>query len=530
MTAMNGRFAARQSAAVAAWLALLGTATASADVGATGVLTALCVPSGCCGQIQFDNQTHAVFGNSYNIVQSGVQSVASVDTAIVLQEQGTFNGSWTQAPTGAFTFGASGSFLCADPGAFCTGFPVAFAGDLSNPTFPPVLQQFAWTFDGTLNYTTSPAGSVPPSCGFGLFYEGLVAFNAFLVGQPTPAGSDVSVTLPVSYFDTLLGQTLSHTVTVTYAAVSQPGTTSATAFSSAPGQVPPGFAVRVGGRCSQSHAACESSAECPVGEFCFGPFNGGFVDITTDAVYEPPIEICIGLDPDWVALAMSVGFGWEHIRLAHDEGGTFVNRVTSVEPATNTICATVDSLSFFALGLATCPATPMTGCRAAEKSTLTLRDADSDGKDKLIWKWLKGAATTQQQFADPTDNADYALCLYAGATPTLIQQAVAGSSPDRWRAVGEKGYRYADASGASNGVFAASLNGGDDGTSKVLFKARGAGLPDMAADSLPIPPAGFPLRVQLLNSGNGLCWEQSYSEADVKKNTADQFKAKHATP
>ena len=318
------RWSCGWAAAVGVLWSLCAT-NASADVGATGLITTLCVPNLCCGQIQFDDQTYNVFGSDYNIVQSGAGAVGSIDTAIGLAQQGSFDGSWTQVPSGPFSFGASGSFLCGDPGTFCTLGPVSFVGNLSNPTFPPVLAQHDWTFDGTVQYTASPVGTVPPSCpiGIGFFYEGLVAFNAFLDGLPTPAGNDVSVTLPVSYFDTRVGQTFDHSVQMTFSSVTQAGTTAATAFTSAPGQVLPSFRVNVGGQCDVSRQPCESTGECPSGEVCMGPINGGYIDVTTDAVYAPPIEMCVTLDPDWVNVLNLLGFDLDDVRLGHDEGGTF---------------------------------------------------------------------------------------------------------------------------------------------------------------------------------------------------------------
>ena len=42
------------------------------------------------------------------------------------------------------------------------------------------------------------------------------------------------------------------------------------------------------------------------------------------------------------------------------------------------------------------------GCRAAGKSLLLLKnDASDDSKDKLIWKWLKGAETSLADLGAP---------------------------------------------------------------------------------------------------------------------------------
>jgi hypothetical protein len=68
----------------------------------------------------------------------------------------------------------------------------------------------------------------------------------------------------------------------------------------------------------------------------------------------------------------------------------------------------------------TCSSTPQMGCRAAGKSVLRIHSGA--GSEKLVWKWLKGVATSQMEFADPTATTDYALCLYDGSG--LLAQTV----------------------------------------------------------------------------------------------------------
>jgi hypothetical protein len=40
----------------------------------------------------------------------------------------------------------------------------------------------------------------------------------------------------------------------------------------------------------------------------------------------------------------------------------------------------------------------------------------------------------------------------------------------------------------------------------------------------------LPVKVQLVNSGSGECWEGEYDTPDIKKNETGQFKAKAQTP
>src|SRR6185369_13825857 len=67
-------------------------------------------------------------------------------------------------------------------------------------------------------------------------------------------------------------------------------------------------------------------------------------------------------------------------------------------------------------GSGSCGQVP-TGCKSAAKSLLLLKNNTSDdSKDKLTWKWLKGADTTLGELGSPTSTTDYTLCLYAGTS------------------------------------------------------------------------------------------------------------------
>ena len=169
-----------------------------------------------------------------------------------------------------------------------------------------------------------------------------------------------------------------------------------------------------------------------------------------------------------------------------------------------------------------CPVNP-TSCRTAGKNKVLIKNKADNTKDKLIWKWTKGAATTQSEFGDPTTTANYALCFYAGATPTLLQGASVPPAGGKWSTVGTKGYKYNDTGAANDGITKIIVKGGAAGKSKALVKGKGANLPDFDSD-LPIAAPDLPLIVQLRNNQNGICWEGSFSAP--KKNLADQFNAK----
>jgi len=168
-----------------------------------------------------------------------------------------------------------------------------------------------------------------------------------------------------------------------------------------------------------------------------------------------------------------------------------------------------------------CP-TNAVACRGAGKSKLLIKNKSDDGKDKVLFKWLKGEATTQGDFGDPTTTADYALCLYAGTTSALIEQAAVPAGAN-WSPISTKGYKYKDPGGSADGVTRIILKGGADGKAKAIVKGKGTNLPDFDGD-LPIAPGDLPLVAQLRNNGNGECWEGAY--LTPKRNQADQFNAK----
>jgi len=166
-----------------------------------------------------------------------------------------------------------------------------------------------------------------------------------------------------------------------------------------------------------------------------------------------------------------------------------------------------------------CPVAPQS-CRTAQKSLLILKNKADDSKDKLIWKWIKGAATTTAEFADPRATAEYALCIYAGNADTLVASVHIPASSTKWTALGTKGFKYLDPTLAADGTQKAILKSGANGKAKAIVKGRGANLPD----PLDIGPLGTPVTAQLLNYQSGVCWEGTYTTA--KKDTTLIFKAK----
>ena len=164
-------------------------------------------------------------------------------------------------------------------------------------------------------------------------------------------------------------------------------------------------------------------------------------------------------------------------------------------------------------------ASALTGCRSSQKSLLLLKDKGGS-KDKLVWKWIRGEATSQSEFADPTAGTDYALCLYAGTTAAVAASAEIPSDPGKWSPAGVKGYRYNDQDAVSDGIKGVILKGSDKDAAKIVVKGKGSGLFD------PVLPLTFPVKLQLVNVDNGLCWESDFVSGDEISNDLEQFKAK----
>ena len=165
-----------------------------------------------------------------------------------------------------------------------------------------------------------------------------------------------------------------------------------------------------------------------------------------------------------------------------------------------------------------CPATPTT-CEVAGKSLLLIKHESGGAKDKLIWKWLKGAAATQADFADPKTTAAYSFCLYAGGSLLTEATVPPGSL---WKDISDKGFKYKDKTGAAFGIQKIMVKGtGVPAKSKALIKGKGASLP---FGSLTLPINATPVVAQLRNDATGFCMQGSY--ATPIKSTDRQYKAK----
>jgi hypothetical protein len=165
-----------------------------------------------------------------------------------------------------------------------------------------------------------------------------------------------------------------------------------------------------------------------------------------------------------------------------------------------------------------CANAPSGGCRSSGKSVLVIKNNSNNAKDKLTWKWIKGANTSTAEFGDPDmGTATYALCIYDNGA--LLDSAVVAPGTG-WTPISTNGFKFLDKTGAQDGVTKMILKASTNSKSKALVKGKGNNLPD----GFP-PPLTGPVTVQLVNSQSGICWE-SVMNSPFLKNIAGNFKDK----
>lgn len=182
-----------------------------------------------------------------------------------------------------------------------------------------------------------------------------------------------------------------------------------------------------------------------------------------------------------------------------------------------------------------CAAQPLVGCKqplAADTSSLLLKNKGG-ARDKLVWKWRKGEATSNEDFGDPRNgHTEYTLCIYgqvAGTAQLALQARVpaggtCGTLPC-WTG-STTGFTYSDPNAAADGVKKITLKSGAAGKARIVVKGGGDAL-----DTPPLPLSQDPqVVVQLKNTvHNGRCWESRFS-GPPKLNDATQFKDRSDAP
>jgi hypothetical protein len=164
-----------------------------------------------------------------------------------------------------------------------------------------------------------------------------------------------------------------------------------------------------------------------------------------------------------------------------------------------------------------CPAAPA-ACDSAGKSVFMFKNRNDDNKDKLLFRWLKGAATDTADFADPTATTSTALCLYAGTAASLISEQVVPPGPE-WLFGADQKYLFKDPTASADGIRWVLLRSGAAGKARVLVKGRGVDTPDLS-----LPFTEFPLVVQVHQDDGLPCWGSTFTSATT--NHIAKLKAK----
>ncbi len=185
----------------------------------------------------------------------------------------------------------------------------------------------------------------------------------------------------------------------------------------------------------------------------------------------------------------------------------------------------------------TCPVTPPPWCKTAAPGKGSLALSQQPGKNKMGWKWSKGAATTGDDLGNPVAGKDgkppttYSLCVYDGTDALIMTLNIPGGTTCNgkpcWKAT-RAGFAYKSKDGLlSNGVtsLAISLGSGLDGTAKIGLKAGGYNY--SPAFNLPLLQTPNPVRVELINDASDACWSASYSTPPADITSSTKWKSKN---
>lgn len=164
---------------------------------------------------------------------------------------------------------------------------------------------------------------------------------------------------------------------------------------------------------------------------------------------------------------------------------------------------------------------PALSCRLPQKSGaayLRLENRTPDTKDKLLWRWRNGAATTKAEFGSPTTTTPYTLCVYDEVSGTPVRKVLQQLAPGAaWKA-STHGYKYRDNVLATSGIQSVQLKEGAAGKASIGVSGKSGtlGLPTLPLTQQP------KVLVQLLNGTQ--CWEARYGT--VQQSDLFRFKAK----
>jgi hypothetical protein len=155
--------------------------------------------------------------------------------------------------------------------------------------------------------------------------------------------------------------------------------------------------------------------------------------------------------------------------------------------------------------------TPQAGCKQPVESGRTfllLKNGTPDQRDRVRWKWRRGASTTRQELGNPMLSTGYDVCLYDGDAMLLVGVSAPPSGicafKPCWKET-KKGFQYKNRTANPPGFLKIDLRSGDDGKAKITVKGKGSHL-----GGVPLPLLDLPVTMQIRNT-DGVCWEASFS-------------------
>jgi hypothetical protein len=159
-----------------------------------------------------------------------------------------------------------------------------------------------------------------------------------------------------------------------------------------------------------------------------------------------------------------------------------------------------------------CPSVQRSGCTAAGKGKLLLKDNSNPNGVKLLWKFKK-ANVDAGDVGDPNDQTNLSFCLY-DQSGRIFAAALAPDETDTvgdlWT-LGSPKIFYTDDAGAAAGIKKVKIKTDSAGKGLILIKAKGPTLP------LPALPLTLPATGQFVNLDNGKCWEATFTSAKVSE-------------
>jgi CSLREA domain-containing protein len=211
-----------------------------------------------------------------------------------------------------------------------------------------------------------------------------------------------------------------------------------------------------------------------------------------------------------------------------DDGNTQDGDCCSADCRTEAVCPSCERCD---VAFGGCVADVLPDCRASTREVsgqLRILPRRPGIRQRLEWNWNHGEATSLEDFGDPPTDGPFTFCVFdeSGSRPTVAFRASTSSGPcgnvPCWSATA-KGLRYHSTEGAPEGIRQLSLKPGADGKARIILKGRGVDL------TLPTLPLGLPVRAQLHGTG-AACWESTYTEDTVVRNTPVEFRGKARIP